>query len=75
MTDTINLFDSIAMEYIAHKGWRINADGLLVLTRAQFIGAPYTGRSYKDPTKHTIMIPSLHGSVLFFEGYHFIIVN
>lgn len=75
MIDTPHLFDSIAMEYIAHKGWRINADGLLVLTRSQFIIAPYTDRSFTDPTKHTIMIPSLHGSTLFFEGEHFIITN
>lgn len=75
VTDTPHLFDSIEMEYIAHNGWCINADGLLVITAKQASKAPYLGRSIRNPAKHTLMIPSLYGCTTLLEGNHFIIVN
>lgn len=76
MTDTItHRFDSTEREYILDRGWHINDDGLLELTRAQFSKAPYAGCSYEDMKKHTLMIPSLHGVTLLYEDKHFIIVK
>lgn len=75
MTDTTHLFDALEREYIFDNGWRINDEGLLELTAKQANKAPYFRRSILDPAKHTLMIPSMYGCTLLYEGKHFIIVN
>lgn len=70
-----HLFDAVEREYIFDNGWRINADGLLELTAKQASKAPFFGRSIRNQAQHTLMIPSLYGCTLLFEGKHFIIVN
>ena len=66
-------FDAIAYEYILHKGWCINGDGLLELTAKQAEKEQYLGRSITNPDQRTLRIPSVHGCCLLFEGEHFII--
>ena len=66
-------FDAIEREYIIDKGWHINADGLLVLTAKQAEKEQYIGRSIHNHEQRTLMIPSVHGCCLLFEGQHFII--
>ena len=68
-------YDAIEREYIFDKGWHINADGMLELTAKQAAKEQYIGRSIRNPAQHTLMIPSLYGCTLLFEGQHFIIVN
>ena len=68
------MFDEIEMNFISRKGWRVNEEGLLVLTAAQAKGANI-GRSIRDPKQRTLMIPGLHGCTLLFEGMHFIITK
>lgn len=67
-------FDERMREYIFHSGWHINDDGLLELTAKQASKADLE-RSIRNPAKHILMIPCLHGCALLFEGQHFIIVN
>lgn len=68
-------WDKIEMDFIARRGWRVNDEGLLVLTTAQAKEAPHIGRSIRNPEQRTLMIPSLHGCALIFEGQHFIITK
>lgn len=65
------MFDKIMLDYIHRRGWKINDDGLLVLTAAQ--AKECTGRSIRDPQRRSLMIPGLHGCALIFEGRHFIV--
>lgn len=68
-------YDAVEREYIYDKGWHINADGMLELTAKQASQELYISRSINDPSKRTLMIPSLYGCTILFEGRHFIIVN
>ena len=70
-----HIFDKIELDYIRRRGWRVNDEGLLVLTTAQARTEPYMGRSLYDPKVRTLMIPGLHGSTLIFEGEHFIVTR
>ena len=67
-------WDKIEMDFIVRRGWRVNDEGLLVLTTAQAKGANI-GRSIRNPEQRTLMIPSLHGCTLIFEGQHFTITK
>jgi hypothetical protein len=64
-------WDSIEQHCIFDHGWQIDKDEMLVLTKRQFNAYQYSGHSYRDPTVRTLMIPSLHGCCLIFEGKHF----
>lgn len=66
-------FDVMEREYIHKNGWYINSAGMLELTAAQAAKEPYLGRSVWEPNRRTLMIPSIHGCSLLFEGQHFII--
>lgn len=66
-------FDGIELEYITRKGWSINPDGLIEITRAQARKEPYIGHSIRNPRQRTLMISGTHGCTLLFEGRHFII--
>lgn len=66
-------YDAIEREYIFDKGWRINADGLLEITAKQAEKEQYIGYSIRHNGQRTLMIPSVHGCCLLFEGEHFII--
>lgn len=68
-------FDALAQKYIQDRGWKINEDGLLQITAKQVRKEQYIGRSIHDPSQRTLMIPTLHGCTLLFEGKHFIVVN
>lgn len=68
-------FDKLEMEYINDRGWRVNEEGLLVLTAEQARNAPHFGRSIRNPETRTIMLPSLYGCTLIFEGKHFIVTD
>lgn len=64
-------WDSIEQNYIFDHGWRLDDDETLILTRDQFSRYQYTGRSVTDSKTRTIMLPSMHGCSLIFEGLHF----
>ncbi len=66
-------WDAREQEYIFDHGWRIDYDNneTLVLTQNQFDENQYTGRSIHDPSVRTLMLPSVHGCCLIFEGKHF----
>ena len=66
-------WDAREQEYIFDHGWRIDYDNdeMLVLTQKQFDENQYTGRSIRDGSVRTLMIPSVHGCCLIFEGKHF----
>ena len=62
-------FDNYERQYIADRGLRLDDDGLIVLTKRQ--AARMTGRSIYRPQVRTMIIPSIHGLCLLFEGKHF----
>ena len=66
-------WDAREQEYIFDHGWRIDYDHdeMLVLTQKQFDENQYTGRSIHDERVRTLMLPSVHGCCLIFEGRHF----
>lgn len=66
-------WDAIEQEYIFEHGWKIDHDNseMLVLTNKQFKQNQYTGRSIHDNSVRTLMLPSIHGCCLIFEGKHF----
>ena len=66
-------WDAREREYIFDHGWRIEPDNdeMLVLTQRQFDENQYTGRSIRDGNVRTLMLPSVHGCCLIFEGKHF----
>lgn len=66
-------WDAREQEYIFDHGWRIDYDNgeMLVLTQKQFDENQYTGRSIHDESVRTLMLPSIHGCCLIFEGKHF----
>ena len=66
-------FDKIELDYIRRRGWRVNGEGLLVLTHEQAQEYPYMGCSIWNPKIRTLLIPSLHGSMMIFEGKHFMV--
>lgn len=66
-------YDHIEREYIFDHGWRINEDGRLQLTTKQAENEQYIGYSIRHNGQRTLMIPSVHGCCLLFEGEHFII--
>ena len=68
-------FDGIEREYISRKGWSINADGLIEITRAQARKEPYIGHSVRNPKQRMLLIAGTHGTTLLFEGQHFIITK
>lgn len=68
-------WDKIETDYINRRGWRVNDEGLLVLTEKQARNEPYIGRSIHNPEQRTLMIPGLRGCALNFEGQHFIITK
>ena len=66
-------WDAHEQECIFDHGWRIDYDNdeMLVLTQKQFNEYSYTGRSIHDKSVRTLMLPSVHGCCLIFEGKHF----
>ena len=65
------MFDRISKEYIFDHGWRIDSAGFLVLSQKQFNSYQYSGKSIRDENIKTLMLPSIHGCCLVFEGKHF----
>lgn len=68
-------FDGIELEYITRKGWSINPDGLIEITRAQARKEPYLGHSIRNPRQRTLLIYGTCGTTLLFEEQHFVIVK
>lgn len=70
-------WDAREQEYIFDHGWRIDYGNneMLVLTQRQFDENQYTGRSIHNPSVRTLMLPSVYGCCLIFEGKHFRIVG
>lgn len=64
-------WDSRQQEYACNMGWRFDENEMLVLTNKQFSDYQYSGRSIYDNSVKTLMLPSVHGSCLIFEGKHF----
>ena len=64
-------WDYMEQHCIFDHGWQIDKDEMLVLTKDQFNAYSYSGHSYRDPTVRTLMIPSMNGCCLIFEGKHF----
>lgn len=64
-------WDSREQEYAFDMGWRFDDAEMLVLTKEQFERNQYTGRSINDDSVKTLMLPSVHGCCLIFEGKHF----
>lgn len=64
-------WDSRQQEYIFDHGWRFDDNEVLILSPEHFSRYQYTGKSIRDPNKKTLMIPSVHGCSLIFEGLHF----
>ena len=62
-------FDSIMMEYITRRGWKVEG-GQILLTSDQLRKA-HPGRSIRDSRIRTLTIPGIHGLTLIFEGKHF----
>ena len=67
-------WDARERECIYDHGWKINDDGLLELTRKQFLDYSWSGKSIYNPNIRTMMLPSTFGCCLIFEHKHFIIV-
>lgn len=65
------MFSAMEREYIYDHGWKIDEDGILVLTPDQFRKYQYTGTSVRDRNVKTLMLPSDNGCCLIFEGKHF----
>ena len=64
-------WDERELECVYDHGWQIK-DGMLVLTQKQF--SEYFYHGYSDIKQaRTLMIPSLYGVCLIFEGQHFIV--
>jgi len=67
-------WDRYELEYILDHGWKIMEDGKIELSREQFEKHQYSGLSCTIPGVKTMMLPSIQGWCLIFEGNHFIIV-
>lgn len=66
--------DKMTAAYVERRGWRVTPDGMIQLTKAQAAAEQYMGRSLRDPNKRTLMVASLYGTALLFEGRHFEII-
>lgn len=64
-------WDSREQEYIFDHGWKLDKDEMLILTKEQFNKYQYSGRSVQDKNVKTLMLPSVNGCCLIFEGKHF----
>ena len=69
--DIKNKWDSREQEFIFDHGWKFDSNEKLVLTKRQFDDYQYSGRSIRNENVKTLMIPSVHGCCLIFEGLHF----
>ena len=68
-------WDRYEQECAFDNGWHFDDDEMLILTQKQFNDYQYSGKSIRDPKQKTLMIPSIHGCCLIFEGMHFKIEN
>ena len=68
-------WDNMEREYIFDNGWKIRDDTRLELTKEQFEKYQYSGRSIRDNNVRTLVLPSVHGSCLIFEGKHFVVTQ
>lgn len=70
-------WDYIEQQYIFDHGLQIDYDNneMLLIKKNQFEKLSYTGKSIKDNSTKTIMIPSVFGACLIFENKHFKIVE
>lgn len=66
-------WDAREQEYIFDHGWKLDKEEMLILTKDQYQKYQYTGKSITDGS-NTLMLPSVHGSCLIFEGKHFRII-
>lgn len=66
--------DKVSADYIKRKGWVINQEGKIQLTKDQADTEVYMGRSITNPALKTLMVPGLKGCTLLIEGQHFEIV-
>lgn len=64
-------WDFYERECAFDHGWHFDRDETLVLTAKQYEEYQYSGTSIKNPNVRTLMIPSINGSCLIFEGKHF----
>lgn len=68
-------YDSYSLGWILDHGIRYdNESGHLYLTKKEYNQLQYTGKNI-DGTKKTMMLPSIHGSMLIFEHRHFTITD
>ena len=68
-------WDDRELECIFDHGWVVGKDNKLQITKKQFENYQYTDRSIEDSSIRTLMLPSVHGCCLIFEGKHFEIIG
>ena len=66
-------WDAYEREDILNNGGRFDANGIAHFTKKCWESMQYTDVSIKDKNVRTLMIPSIHGCCLIFEGKHFVI--
>ena len=60
-----------ARAYISARGWVLDENGVIVLTGKQYQSYQHTGRSIRDSSVRTLLIPTEQGSTLILERKHF----
>lgn len=66
-------WDNYEQEYVFNHGGRFDKNGVAHFSATAYEKMAYTGRSTRDGNVRTLMIPSIHGACLIFEGKHFVI--
>ena len=66
-------WDNYEQEYVFDHGGHFDADEVAHFSKECWERMSYTGTSINNPEVRTMMIPSVHGSCLIFEGKHFVI--
>ena len=66
-------WDIREQEYIFDHGWKLDKDEMLILTKKQFEEHQYSSHSIYDGNIKTLMLPSVNGCCLIYEGKHFVV--
>ena len=69
------MYDAIMREYLLDHGCHFAKDGIAEIPKKAWANLSYTGKSIRDPSINTLMIPSVNGCCLLFENKHFRIVK
>lgn len=67
----IHTWSGREQEWIIDHGFRVDADGLLLIPAKAWYKLAGTGKSIREPNRRTITIPSDNGLCLLFENKHF----